>query len=58
MDFEGFKAMLPELDPEVLKFVYRIFDSDMSGTVGTQEFLMTFALLTEDCQTLEQQLDA
>ena len=58
MDLAGLQAMLPDVDPDLLKYVYALFDGDGDGRVTTDEFLLTFALLVQDCDTPSKQVEA
>ncbi|KAL1504066.1 hypothetical protein AB1Y20_010476 [Prymnesium parvum] len=58
VDLEGLQQMWPEMEAESVKFLFNLFDKDGHGRIDTQEFVMAVALLTEDCKTTMQQLDA
>ena len=40
-----FKAMLPDVPPDTVGFLFRLFDKDHSGKVGSREFLLAMGLL-------------
>jgi len=58
MDLHGMQRMWPEMEADTVKFIFNLFDTDGSGKIDSQEFVMAVALLTTDCQTPAQQLDA
>jgi len=58
MDLKGMQQMWPEMDRDTVKFIFNLFDTDGSGKIDSQEFVMAVALLTSDCKTPAQQLDA
>ena len=40
MDLKGMQQMWPEMDPDTVKFIFNLFDTDGSGKIDAQEFVM------------------
>jgi len=57
MDLNGLKEMLPDLEEETLKFVFRFFDASLDGKIHTLEFLMAVAMLCRPCDSPQEQLE-
>lgn len=58
MDLRGMGEMLPDLDEETLKCVFRFFDDSLDGKIKTCEFLMAVAMLCQPCDSPEEQMQA
>ena len=53
-----FISMLPDVPPETVTFLFRLFDKDHSGKVGSREFLLAMGLLLKQSDSISDQIDA
>jgi len=58
MDYKGLRELLPGTDEATLKFIFRFFDDNLDGRINTAEFLMAVAMLSQPCDSAEEQIDA
>ena len=58
MKRDGLRKMLTGVDEELFEFLWRIFDVDGVGTVDADNFVMAMGLLTEQVDTVDDQIEA
>ena len=46
------------VDEALFQFLFRLFDPDGSGTVNADEFVMTMGLITSECDSAAEQVEA
>ena len=54
----SWRAVLSDIDDELFKFVFRLFDPNNTGKVDADAFVAGIALLTKGAETVDDQVEA